>query len=446
MIFKTESVLVWMRFYAGLTLKRIVKKIIIIELSKNLDSGKYIVMEEKKQLQEEMNKQKTEELNIENQIQKQTEVQETVTTEQIVEENQSENDSGQSDKNQTEQDSDQADEKQLQQEETKGLPEQGEDSDEEKNENQGIEEQEVSDEKQNQSEEVKNQQDIQQDSEKTEDEKTEAPQEEIQKEKIQSEELPDEAKSQEVQSEEQILEENEKDKEKKEKRKKKKQPLFYEDFLLKNNWKQKRYRKLLWGGVEIDDVVQKLLSYIPENFHGRLLDVPAGTGVFTHEKYAQLKDAKIVCLEPREKEAEQLKEVLEQDENCSHVKVIDGKMERLPFRRERFDVVLCMNGFQAFQNKSRAFSEVTRVLRKRGRLIGCFYVKGQSKKADWFVKHVYAKKGWFAPPYDTLSSLRLKLAADYRIKSFHVRGSMVYFCAVKKDLEIVHARENHFVD
>ena len=366
-------------------MKKIDKKIIIIELSKNLDSGKYIVMEEKKQLQEEMNKQKTEELNIEKQIQKQTEVQETVTTEQIVEENQSE--------------------------------------------------------------EVKNQQDIPQDSEKTEDEKTDVPREEIQKEEIQGEELPDEAESQEVQSEEQISEENEKDKEKKEKRKKKKQPVFYEDFLLKNNWKQKRYRKILWGGVELDEVVQKLLSYIPENFQGRLLDVPAGTGVFTHEKYAQLNEAKIVCLEPREKEAEQLKEVLGQDENCSHVKVIDGKIGRLPFRRERFDVVLCMNGFQAFQNKSRAFSEVTRVLRKRGRLIGCFYVKGQSKKADWFVKHVYAKKGWFAPPYDTLSSLRLKLAADYRIKSFHVRGSMVYFCAVKKDnLAIVHTRENHFAD
>ena len=237
------------------------------------------------------------------------------------------------------------------------------------------------------------------------------------------------------------------DKEKKEKRTKKKQPVFYEDFLLKKSWKQKRYRKLLWGGVEIDDVVQKLLSYIPEDFHGRLLDVPAGTGVLTHEKYAQLKEAKIVCLEPREKEAAQLNELLGQDEACSHVKVINGKTERLPFRKERFDVVLCVNGFQAFPNKSRAFSEATRVLRKRGRLIGCFYVKGQSNKADWFVKHVYAKKGWFTPPYDTLSSLRLKLAADYRIKSFHVRGSMVYFCAVKKDnLAIVHARDSHFAD
>lgn len=278
--------------------------------------------------------------------------------------------------------------------------------------------------------------------ENSSEEKTDAPQEEVA-----NEELQNEAESQKVQSVEQTPEENEEDKEKKEKRTKKKQPFFYEDFLLKKSWKQKRYRKLLCGGVEIDDVVQKLLSYIPENFHGRLLDVPAGTGVFTREKYAQLKEAKIVCLEPREKEAAQLNELLGQDETCSHVKVIDGKTERLPFRKERFDVVLCMNGFQAFQNKSRAFSEATRVLRKRGRLIGCFYVKGQSKKADWFVKHVYAKKGWFAPPYDTLSSLRLKLAADYRIKSFHVRGSMVYFCAVKKDnLAIVHARENHFAD
>ena len=362
-----------------------------------------MVMEENKKLQEEKNEQK-EELNIENQTQEQTEGQEEVSVEERADENPSEKDSGQQDKNQIKQDSEQVEESRLQQEaEDKKLPEQEEDSEEEK---------------------------------------TDAPQEEVV-----NEELQNESEHQKVQPVEQTPEENEEDEEKKEKRTKKKQPVFYEDFLLKKSWKQKCYRKLLWGGVEIDDVVQKLLSYIPENFHGRLLDVPAGTGVFTREKYVQLKDAKIVCLEPREKEAAQLNEILRQDETCSHVKVIEGKTERLPFRKERFDVVLCMNGFQAFPNKSRAFSEATRVLRKRGRLIGCFYVKGQSKKADWFVKHVYAKKGWFTPPYDTLSSLRLKLAADYRIKSFHVRGSMVYFCAVKKDsLAIVHARDNHFAD
>ena len=238
-------------------------------------------------------------------------------------------------------------------------------------------------------------------------------------------------------SEEEILDE------KKKKDSKKKQPVFYDTFLCQKGWKRKRYSKLLWGGVEIDDVVQKLLSYIPEKFQGRLLDVPAGTGALTHEIYAPLQDAKIVCLEPREKEAEQLNETLSQDEKCKHVKVVSGKMERLPFRRERFDVVLCMNGLQAFQNKGRAFSEITRVLRKHGRLIGCFYVKGQSKKADWFVKHVYARKGWFVPPYDTLTSLRVKLAADYRIKSFHVRGSMVYFCAVKKDSLVGHETKSH---
>ena len=381
-----------------------------------------MVMEENRKLQEEINEQKEEkeELNIENQTQEQTEGQKDVSAEESA------------DENQMKQDGEQVEESRLQQEsENKKLSEQEEDSEEEKKETQDAEEQEIVNGEQEQGVD-----------ENSSEEKIDAPQEEVA-----NEELQNEAESQKVQSVEQTLEENEEDKEKKEKRTKKKQPVFYEDFLLKKSWKQKRYRKLLWGGVEIDDVVQKLLSYIPENFHGRLLDVPAGTGVLTHEKYAQLKEAKIVCLEPREKEAVQLNELLGQDEACSHVKVINGKTERLPFRKERFDVVLCMNGFQAFPNKSRAFSEVTRVLRKRGRLIGCFYIKGQSKKADWFVKYVYAKKGWFAPPYDTLSSLRLKLAADYRIKSFHVRGSMVYFCAVKKDnLAIVHARDNHFAD
>lgn len=46
----------------------------------------------------------------------------------------------------------------------------------------------------------------------------------------------------------------------------------------------KLYFKLLWGGVDDNEIARRLLSWIPDDFTGKLLNVPMGTAVFTPEK------------------------------------------------------------------------------------------------------------------------------------------------------------------
>ena len=52
-------------------------------------------------------------------------------------------------------------------------------------------------------------------------------------------------------------------------------------------------------------------------------------------------------------------------------------------------------------------------MRPGGTFCGCFYVKGEHKRTDWFVRHVYEKAGFFTPPYETVSSLKARLDGMY---------------------------------
>ena len=73
---------------------------------------------------------------------------------------------------------------------------------------------------------------------------------------------------------------------------------------------------------------------------------------------------------------------------------MSGRLENDSFRF--LDTVVSMNGFHAFPDKQKAFHEIWRVLKPGGNFIACFYIRGKSKRTDWLVKNILAKKGWFS--------------------------------------------------
>ncbi|MEX1308277.1 MAG: SAM-dependent methyltransferase, partial [Eubacteriales bacterium] len=62
----------------------------------------------------------------------------------------------------------------------------------------------------------------------------------------------------------------------------------------------------------------------------------------------------------------------------------------------------------------KALSEMARVLKKGGQLIGCTYIKGAYGPTDFVVNLVLARKGWFNPPFYTKEKLEDALKRDYR--------------------------------
>ena len=203
---------------------------------------------------------------------------------------------------------------------------------------------------------------------------------------------------------------------------------IYDGVLTQGNFFSRMYIKLFWNGTDDNEIARKVLSYIPDDFSGKLLDVPVGTAVFTQRKWSTLKNAHITCLDYSTDMLEQAKRRLD---GKAHINFIQGDVGNLQMDNESFDIVLSMNGFHAFPDKQKAFRETCRVLKSGGDFIACFYIRGKSKKTDWLVKNILAKKGWFTPPFQTEEELKNTLQKMYKEVELHVDGSMAYFHCVK---------------
>ena len=203
---------------------------------------------------------------------------------------------------------------------------------------------------------------------------------------------------------------------------------IYDGILTQGNFFSRMYIKLFWSGTDDNEIARKVLSYIPDDFSGKLLDVPVGTAVFTQRKWSSLKNAHITCLDYSTDMLEQAKRRLD---GQAHINFIQGDVGNLQMDDESFDIVLSMNGFHAFPDKQKAFRETFRVLKSGGDFIACFYIRGKSKKTDWLVKNILAKKGWFTPPFQTEEELKNTLQKMYKEVELHVDGSMAYFHCVK---------------
>ena len=189
---------------------------------------------------------------------------------------------------------------------------------------------------------------------------------------------------------------------------------FYDGMITCTTLSGKAVCRLVWAmnKAENDDYLEKALSGIPEYFSGRLLEVPVGTGILTMPVYQTLPEADITCLDYSPDMMGQAQEKSDRL-HLKNVTFQQGDVGALPYADGTFDVVLSLNGFHAFPDKEAAYWEVLRVLRPGGIFCGCFYVKGEQKRTDWFVRHVYEKAVFFTPPYETASDLKNRLERMY---------------------------------
>ena len=192
--------------------------------------------------------------------------------------------------------------------------------------------------------------------------------------------------------------------------------------------------KLVWNmnKRKNDRYLGIALSGIPKDFSGKMLEVPVGTGVLSMPVYETLPDADITCVDYSLDMMERAKRQAEK-RGLKNVCFMQGDVGNLSFAEESFDLVLSLNGFHAFPNKEAAYCEVFRVLKPGGIFCGCFYVKGENKRSDWFVDKIYTPKGYFTPPYETAGSLEMRLKGMYRkaeVKT--VEGMAAFWCRKEK--------------
>ena len=190
---------------------------------------------------------------------------------------------------------------------------------------------------------------------------------------------------------------------------------FYDGMMTYSTWLGKAICRVVWNmdGEKNAAYLEKALSGVPEDFSGKLLEVPVGTGVLTMPVWQSLPQAEITCLDyspdmmaSAQEKAKRL--------GIANVAFTQGDVGALPFADESFDIVLSLNGFHAFPDKEAAYRETYRVLKKGGTFCGCFYIRGECGRTDWFIRHLYQPKGFFTAPYETQSSLRERLSRMYQ--------------------------------
>ena len=211
-----------------------------------------------------------------------------------------------------------------------------------------------------------------------------------------------------------------------------KEATFYDGMITCSTIPGKAVCKVVWnmGKEENTRYLELAMAGIPEDFSGKMLEVPVGTGVLTMPVYKTLPHADITCLDYS---ADMMAVAQHRAEKMglSNVRFQQGDVGALPFEDGSFDLVLSLNGFHAFPNKEAAYREVFRILKPGGIFCGCFYIQGENKRTDWFIKKLYTPKGFFTPPYETADSLKARLESIYSQVTVNTVESMGCFTCVK---------------
>lgn len=213
-----------------------------------------------------------------------------------------------------------------------------------------------------------------------------------------------------------------------------KEATFYDGMITCSTLPGKAVCSLVWNmnSERNTRYLELALSGIPENFSGRLLEVPVGTGILTMPVYKGLPNADITCLDDS-RDMMAIAKHRADNMGLQNISFQQGDVGALPFAGEHFDLVLSLNGFHAFPDKERAYGETYRVLKPGGIFCGCFYIKGENRRTDWFIDHLYTPRGFFTPPYETAASLKARLERMYDHVTFHTVEAMgCFICQGKK--------------
>lgn len=115
---------------------------------------------------------------------------------------------------------------------------------------------------------------------------------------------------------------------------------------------------LVWFTPLVDSIME-----IYGSTEGKVLDLACGPGFLTKELSARSSKFDIFCLDSSKHAISLAKK------NCEGIKNVHffvGRVEKLPYENEAFDLIICKDSFHHFKSAKRALKEILRVLKNEG--------------------------------------------------------------------------------
>lgn len=192
------------------------------------------------------------------------------------------------------------------------------------------------------------------------------------------------------------------------------------------------FDRLVWGFSGDGGLSDYLLSHLPSEFDGVLLDVPVGTGLFTYSRYARFPNATIIAIDYSMGMLQEAR-MRFLEHGVKNVRLFRADVANLPLRDNTVDIVLSMSGLHAFADKPQAIREFGRVVRKQGTLLACSYVTGVRRLTDWLVKRFVERRGFFSSPFLHIDDLASELEGFTIRRQGNVK-SFAWFEAIQSEL------------
>lgn len=175
-----------------------------------------------------------------------------------------------------------------------------------------------------------------------------------------------------------------------------------------------------------------ILEEIQKEEFQDMLDAGCGTGAMIHMLYKDVPDKHYTGLDLSEKMI-----AVAAKKHMNDVKFVVGDCEALPFEADSFDVITCSMSFHHYPNPEKFFCNVSRVLRKNGRLI-LRDMASNRKAMMWMINHIeiplvnkIAKKG-DVHVYSREEIQKLCNISGLKLEQYEIRKGFRLHCVCRK--------------
>lgn len=185
------------------------------------------------------------------------------------------------------------------------------------------------------------------------------------------------------------------------------------------------YNYLIWGSSP-SDYIEFARQSFSSSLEGRFLDAGCGSLLFTGRIYID-SNRPIIAFDQSLAMLRRARQRLVKLCGCipDHIRLLQVDLNDLPFRRESFHTVLCLNVLHQFADAATLIAGLSELLTSRGKLFLTSLVLNNRTVGDWYLNALYHTGEFVRPRDERVLRELFNKALDQRV-SCNVKGNMAF--------------------